>query len=320
MSKLKKHKPGLGKGLGALLPSIEFSDKGFKFSPEESDEKSGSFANIDVHKITMNPYQPRKDFDQQALDSLRDSIIEHGVISPITVRRAVHGYELVAGERRLRATIAAKIPKIPAFILDVETPVEMLELAIIENVQREDLNPIEVAYGYARLIEECHLTQEEVATRVAKDRSTVTNFLRLLRLPEEIQESVRKKEISMGHARALLGLSNIGNMLHTWKSILEESLSVRSTEAMVKKIEEGKARFGASGRLVVSDNKSQTAQKLSKEEMIFLEDNENRLRQNFGTKVTINAKSSNSGGITFEYYSKDELERLIDMFHTIKMS
>jgi len=223
MTKTKKTPTGLGKGLGALLPSIEFSNKGFRIKPEDANgkekDREQALPFIEVSKIRANPYQPRKDFDEQALEDLKNSILEHGVIQPVTVRRIVDGFELIAGERRFRASKEAGLEKIPAYIIDIEEGSASLEIALIENVQRENLNPIEIANGYQRLIEECGLTQEQLSVKVGKDRTTITNFLRLLRLPEKIQESVRMKELSMGHARALLGVSQAGNMLWAWKEI-----------------------------------------------------------------------------------------------------
>ena len=310
--KEKKQKPGLGKGLGALLPSIEFSDKGFKFKDEEpSEEIKGSIALIEIDRIKFNPYQPRKTFDEQALDDLRKSIEEHGVIQPITVRKAVDGFELISGERRMRASKAAGKRKIPAYIIDVQSDVEMLELAIIENVQRENLNPIEVASGYQRLIEECSLTQEEVALKVSKDRSTVTNFLRLLKLHEKIQESLRVKEISMGHARSLLGITDKDSMLKAWEQVKKESMWVRQTEKLVRDVNSGKVVFG---KPLAKAPVNQDKKHLTKEEVIIIQSTENKLRQAFGTKVAIKTKSKESGKVEFEYYSKDDLERLLELF------
>ena len=314
MSK-KKAKPGLGKGLGALLPSIEYKDKGFKFKPVEDEPKasSGSVPSIDITKIKTNPYQPRRDFDRQALNDLKKSIIEHGVIQPITVRRAVDGYELIAGERRLRASTEAGFDTIPAYILDIETGAEMLEVALIENLQREDLNPIEVANGYQRLIEECQLTQEQCAVKVGKDRTTVTNFLRLLRLPEKIQDSLRNKKISMGHARALLALNDTAAMMMAWETVVTNGLSVRLTETLVKDIEAGKV-----GKDKEKPKKKDPKSLLTPEESYVLADNENRLRHKYGTQVRIQPKTKESGIIEFEFYSKDDLERLLDIFSTIE--
>jgi ParB family transcriptional regulator, chromosome partitioning protein len=311
--KEKKQKPGLGKGLGALLPSIEFSDDGFKFKDEQvTEELKGSIALIEIDRVAYNPYQPRKTFDEHALDDLRKSIEEHGVIQPITVRKSAEGYELIAGERRLRASKKAGKRKIPAYIIDVQSDVEMLELAIIENVQRENLNPIEVANGYQRLIEECKLTQEEVATKVGKDRTSVTNFLRLLKLHEKIQESLRVKDISMGHARALLGVTDKETMLKAWELVKKEALNVRQTEKLVKDINAGKIVFGE--QLTKPKPVNKDKKHLTEEEVIIIESTENKLRQAFGTNVAIKTKSKESGKVEFEYYSKDDLERLLEIF------
>lgn len=322
--KSKKIKPGLGKGLEALLPSIEYREKGFKVRDEDGERKesrvSGTMASIDVNKIHHNPYQPRHDFDEKALEDLKNSIIEHGVIQPVTVRRDIRGYELISGERRLRATISAGFEKIPAYVLDIDSGVESLELALIENIQREDLNPIEVANGYQRLIEECNLKQEEVAAKVGKDRSTVTNFLRLLRLPEKIQDSLRRKETSMGHARSLLGLSSQKRMLLVWQEVQEAGLSVRQTEKLVKDIESGLLDIEENGKVRKKKKqpKADPKDKISAEIAAVLEETEDKLRHLFGTQVKINPKSEESGVIEMEFYSKDDLERILDMFEMIR--
>lgn len=317
MSTSKKLHTGLGKGLGALIPSVEFSDKGFKFKPEETTE--GNFALIDTSKIQFNPYQPRKEFDPKALEELKNSIKEQGVIQPITVRRAPDGYELISGERRTRATIAAGLNKIPAYILDNVSDVQMLEIALIENVQRENLNPIEIASGYHQLIEECNLTQEQVAHKVGKDRSTVTNFLRLLRLPEKVQDSLRKKVISMGHARALVAMNSVDEIEKAWNRIVTQNLSVRATEAMVRDMESGKFTEGESqkqnGSAARRTNGKET---VSPETALILEDNEKLLRQIYATQVKITPKNESQGTIEFEFYSIDEFERLVDIFSSVK--
>lgn len=306
MSKAKKI--GLGKGLGALLPSVDFSDEKKRSYSEGNDTNENFLLTLDIEKIRANPYQPRDEFDAQALEDLKNSILEHGLIQPVTVRKSINGYELVSGERRLRATKEAGIKTIECYVMNIESDKKMLELAIIENVQRENLNPIEVANGYQRLIEECSYTQEEVSKRVSKDRSTVTNFLRLLKLPEKVQESLRKRLISMGHARALLALNDRPQMLSAFQIITEKKLSVRQTEALIRDIVSGKS---------VNDKK-QKKSPVSKETLIVLEDTANKLRQSFGTNVKITPKSKESGVISFEFYSQDDLERLIDIFNELK--
>ncbi|MFA6572093.1 MAG: ParB/RepB/Spo0J family partition protein [Bacteroidota bacterium] len=318
MSKVKKP-TGLGKGLSAILPDIKFSDEGIAFTSQASEEVKGSIALIEVSMIEQNPYQPRKDFDKEALESLALSIREHGVIQPVVVRKAVSGYELIAGERRLRATIAAGNTKIPAYIMELESPVDSLTLAIIENVQRENLNPIEVAHGYQRLIDECHLTQEQVSAKVSKDRATVANFLRLLKLPDAIQESLRRKEVTMGHARAILALVKPKTMLAAWREVVEKGLNVRATESLVRDIDSGKIQLDGEGVKKKSGGQKLNPEKqhVTPEIALVLEDAENKLMQIFGTKVKISTKSKESGTFEFEFYSKDDFERLIDLFSSV---
>ncbi|MGA2297018.1 MAG: ParB/RepB/Spo0J family partition protein [FCB group bacterium] len=319
MSKTKKIPTGLGKGLGALLPEIQFSDKGFSFTDESHEEFKGSIILVDVTKVQNNPYQPRRDFDKHALESLAESIKEHGVMQPIIVRKSVSGYELIAGERRLRASVLAGNKKIPAIITDIDPGTDSLVLALIENIQREDLNPIETAYGYRTLIEECHLTQEQVAAKVSKDRTTVTNFLRLLKLPDDIQESLRKKEITMGHARALLALEKPNSMLIVWKEIVHNGYTVRATENLIKDIETGKRVLGGetSGKKISDKNKKDGKSFVSPDIALVLEGSENDLRHIYGTKVKINTKSLESGSFEFEFYSKDDFERLFELFMSL---
>jgi ParB family transcriptional regulator, chromosome partitioning protein len=316
MSKTKKAKPGLGRGLEALLPSsMNITEKGIKFGSDEKEHINGQVALIEINKVEFNPYQPRKDFNPKSLEDLTNSILEHGVIQPITVRKSVTGYELISGERRLRASDNAGYTKIPAYVLEVKDDVQMLEIALIENLQREDLNPIEIANGYQRLIEECEYTQEQVAVKVSKDRSTVTNFLRLLRLPEKIQESLRKKEISMGHARALLGLSSEQRMLIAWKLITEKQLSVRVTEQLVKEIELGK--FDEKSGKKKKTKKKDAKDNVSPETAALLENSESKLRHIFGTQVKIQPKTESTGTIELEFYSIDDFERLLDLLSKI---
>lgn len=236
---MAKRAASLGKGLDALLPS-SFSIEPPQDNLKVDDGKSvGVIAMIEVQRVRPNPMQPRQDFDPEALEDLKKSIKEKGVIQPITVRRTETGYEIIAGERRVRASTELGFETIPAYILDIETDAEMLELALIENVQRENLNPIEVAHGYKRLMEECRLTQEEVSKKVGKDRTTITNFMRLLRLPYEIQQSLRRKALSMGHARAILAISDEQKQQEVFRYVISGDVSVRKTEELVKKVESG---------------------------------------------------------------------------------
>ncbi len=319
MSKKIKKQTGLGKGLGALIPDIEFSpDKGFKVITDEATNKN-TFKNIDISQIHKNPYQPRQDFDKQALEDLKNSILQHGIIQPITVRRDINGYELIAGERRLKAAMMAGVKEIPAYILDIDHGIEMLEIALIENLQREDLNPIETAYGYQRLIDECKLTQEQVAAKVGKDRSTIANFLRLLKLPEKIKESIRRKEITMGHARAMISLSNTKLIEAVWERIIKKNLSVRATEKLVREIENKKlsiTKHGQAGKIKIEKDSSE----LEKTINIIKDDIEDKLRQILGTNVKITTKSPQSGQINIEFYSLDDFQRLIELFRIISIN
>lgn len=230
-----KQKAALGKGLGALISDA--SDMAFnRQAKSEHPASPAAIAGIPVEKIETNPFQPRSTFDEDLLNELAESIKTMGVIQPITVREAGDGtYQIISGERRFRASIIAGLKIIPAYVRKANDQ-EMLEMAIVENIQRSDLNAIEVAISFHRLIEECSLTQEEMADRVGKKRSTVTNYLRLLRLPEEIQIAIKADKISMGHARALLALENRKAQLALCNKIIEEGLSVREVEARIQKM------------------------------------------------------------------------------------
>ncbi len=299
---------GLGKGLEALIPtSVEITEKGLKF--KSTDDNTNQIDFINLEKIEHNPYQPRVDFDESSLEELKNSIIEHGVIQPITVRKSIYGFEIISGERRFRAAKLAGLTKIPAYVLHDITDVQMLQLALIENLQRDNLNPIEVANGYSRLIEECKLTQEEVAQKVSKDRSTITNFLRLLKLPITIQDSLRNREISMGHARALLGLNDTVEMIHLWKQIIDKDLSVRAVESLVKEIQKTKNK--------TKELKPSREQNIDRDIKTILDNTENRLRHIFGTKVKIQPKKNDTGSIILEYYNRDDFERIIEIINRL---
>lgn len=317
---------GLGKGLSALIPPSAQTPVDARTLPSDDGSLVGITALIDISKVRPNPFQPRQDFDAEALADLVRSIKEKGVIQPITVRRAENGYELIAGERRVRASIEAGMTRVPAYILDITTDADMLEIALIENVQRENLNPIEVALGYQRLIDQCNLTQEDVAEKVGKDRSTVTNFLRLLKLPREIQESLRTKKITMGHARAMLALSEAETQNNVLKEVLEKELSVRSTEALVKNVELGRVssvlKPGESdGQRYESKPKQfEPSQTMSPEVASTINEIESRLRTVFSTQVRVRTKNSNAGSIEIDFYTIEELERLLDLFAIIERS
>ncbi|MFN3344360.1 MAG: ParB/RepB/Spo0J family partition protein [Chloroherpetonaceae bacterium] len=304
----------LGKGLGALIAdkAIEIEDRQSPTPSTEVHERRfrniqtgevGTIGLLPIAQISPNPFQPRMDFEPEALQELKESIMQKGVVQPITVRRKPdgNGYELISGERRLRAAADAGFTEIPAYVLDVKTNRDMIEIALIENIQRKNLNPIEVALGYQRLADECGLTQEEIAQRVNKDRSTVTNFIRLLKLPREIQESIRTETVSMGHARALLAVEDPEIQLELWRLIIEQQLSVRRVEELANKINRQKKKTSR-----------KKAGKSDSEKLLDIAEVENTLRNKLSTKVKVRHSKKGSGEIVIEYYSADDLERILE--------
>ena len=298
---MAKGKQALGKGLDVLFSGSSREEPvSVKDVKEEITEKPGeAILFIDIDKIKTNPYQPREEFDEVTLKELADSIKQKGVIQPITVRKvSENSYELLSGERRVRAAKIAKLDKVPAYMLDVNTKEDLLEISLIENIQRKDLNPLEVAHGVYRLITECSLTQEEVSERVSKSRTAITNYLRLLKLPDEIKRSIRKGEITEGHARAILAIDDETEQMNLWKRILGENLSVRRTEELSKKFKKPKEK-----KIFLSTNQDKAA-------IDFLE---SKFREHFGTKVKLVPKTKTSGEIIIEYYTSEDLERIIDL-------
>lgn len=274
---------GLGKGLGALIPS------------SKKEEVKIGVAEIEISKIRPNKYQPRGEFNPVKLNDLIASIQEKGVIQPISVRKiGPDEYELIAGERRLRAAKEAKLDKIPVTIRDVNDE-DMLELSLIENIQREDLSPIEEARAYKRLSDEFQLTHEDISKKVGKDRSTITNTLRLLNLPKEIQDNVSRETISTGHARVLLGIDDISLQNSICDAIVKKGLSVRQTEALVSKIKRSKEK--TLKEQIVKD--------------IHILDAEKQLQYIFGAKIKI--KGRKKGKIEIYFYSADDLNRLYEL-------
>jgi ParB family chromosome partitioning protein len=295
----------LGRGLSALIPKTPLKEVSLRHDEIGTDTGGvGIIARVDVESIRPNPFQPRGEFDPETLSELTRSIVEKGVIQPITVRRVDGGYQLVTGERRLRAAQSAGMAQIPAYIISVESDEEMLELALIENIQRDTLNPIEIAHGYKRLLDECHLTQEDVAEKVGKDRTTVANFIRLLKLPQEIQVGLRKNLITMGHARALINVASEAMQLRIYKKAVETGLSVRKVEQLAKTAE--KSGDGSARKRSVAAPSS-NVQSL-----------EEKLRQALGTKVSVREKEGGRGEIIIEFYSLDDLDRLLDLFAAIE--
>src|SRR5713101_1172973 len=233
---MAKNKHGLGKGLSALIrPVAQTEPPGRASATIDTTSTDGSITHVEVSRIRPNPFQPRADFDQQALDELKDSIKQKGIIQPVTVRRARDGMlELISGERRIRALMELGIKSVPAYFIEVEHDEDMLELALIENLQREHLNPIEIAISYQRLMQDIGLSAEDIARKVSKDRTTVVNFLRLLKLPEKIQETLRKGQLTMGHARALVALPDEITQLRFFDRIIKQDLNVRQVEKLVR--------------------------------------------------------------------------------------
>jgi ParB family chromosome partitioning protein len=295
----------LGRGLNALIPKAPMKEVSVRHDEVGSDTGGvGIMARILMDQIRPNPFQPRTEFDAEALAELTRSIVEKGVIQPVTVRRVEGGFQLVTGERRLRAAQNAGLSEIPAYVIAVDSDEEMLELALIENIQRETLNPIEIAHAYKRLIDECHLTQEEVSEKVGKDRTTVTNFIRLLKLPPEIQLGLRKNQLSMGHARALINIPTESMQLRLYQKIVNSGMSVRKVELLAK----------SAGKPAESTSRRTPAREVS----ASVQSIEAKLRQTLGTKVVVREKDKGRGEIVIEFYSLDDLDRLLDLFASLE--
>ena len=285
----------LGKGLEALIRSN---------SPDtsEASDVSSGISSVLISKINANPLQPRREFKKELLDDLAASIKENGVISPITVREDGKKFTLIAGERRLRASQLIGLKDIPAYIIEVKNSSDMMQLALIENIQRENLNPMEESEAYYLLQDKFNFSQSDIAKSVGKSRSTITNSLRLLQLPNEIRASLKENKISAGHARAILAAGSSQAMLKLWKQILKDNLSVRSAEDLSKKSKKSK-------------NNKRTNKKSKSKYLISLE---NELISIFGTKVQLNSKSGKSGSISIEYFTNDDLDRILELIRNIE--
>ena len=302
---MSKMKPVLGRGLASLIPRVP-SVAPVPGGRQDDGVGVDIIATVAIDRIDRNPYQPRHEFDPVTLDELKRSIQEKGIIQPITVRRLGDRYQLISGERRVRAAREAGLAQVPAYIIRVRSNEEMLELALIENLQREHLNPIEIAISYKRLIDECRYTQEEISQKIGKDRTTITNFLRLLKLPEPIQAAVRKGEISSGHARALVAIDDSDLQMEIFRKVTGRGLSVREVERLVR--DKGTAR---KGRRPAGHAGAGVASSLSSVE--------DRLRQFLGTKVMVRMLQDGKGEIVIEYYSADDLERLLEIFADLQV-
>ena len=285
-------KNALGKGLGALLENAK-TDITSKPS-NEINVQAGLISRINIDSITPNPFQPRIDFEKESLLELTDSIKEHGVIQPITVRKIGRdNFQIISGERRYQACKIAKIIEIPCYIR-IANDQEMLEMAIVENIQRKNLNAIEIALSYKRLIDECNLTHEQLSIKLSKNRSTISNFLRLLKLPVEVQKALRDSKITMGHARALLSFNSEAEILSAFKKIISESLSVRDAEKMNHK------------------------KKLPNEEKVILSRYELRMQNNISfqlkSDVKIKKNTNGKGQLVISFKNQDQLNEILDNF------
>jgi ParB family transcriptional regulator, chromosome partitioning protein len=298
---MSKQKEALGKGIRALLTHIDDDTHAGKKEAAPVGASTGGISFIPLDSIEVNPFQPRASFEEGSLNDLADSIRIHGVIQPISVRKLGHEkYQLIAGERRLRASKIAGKTEIPAFIRAANDQ-ESLEIALIENIQREDLNAIEIGVNYKRLIDECSLSQDELAGRIGKKRSTITNYLRLLKLPPDIQLAVKSDEISMGHAKALINLEDVDKQLSVFHEIVDKGLSVRQTENMAKLMPKHRPQKVKAGTSKVA-NLPYILQKV-----------QDHLGSHLGTKVELKQTKNGNGQIMISYYSDNDLERLIDL-------
>ena len=300
-------KRGLGRGLSNLIPTDDTTED---VSPKASKQtKTGAVTKtevvkkveqtLNINRIEPNKNQPRKEFNEDALQELADSIKQFGVIEPLVVVKRKGYYELIAGERRWRAARLAGLKEVPVVIKDYDDQ-QIVEIALIENIQREDLNPIEEAHAYERLIQEFNLTQDEVAERVSKSRTTVTNALRLLKLTEKVQQMLIDDMLSTGHVRALITITEPQLQYETAMYIFDKKLPVRETESYVKK-------------LLNKKPKEKTSEKEDPELSFLYKAIENRLKESLGTKTTIKAKTKDSGKIEIEYYSQEDLERITQL-------
>ncbi|MEL3974362.1 ParB/RepB/Spo0J family partition protein [Rossellomorea oryzaecorticis] len=275
---------GLGKGINALFQNVQ------------STQNEETVQEVKLKDIRPNPYQPRKIFDPGAIEELKESILEHGILQPIIVRKSIKGYEIVVGERRYRAATAAKLDVVPVVVRDLNDQ-QMMELAVLENLQREDLSPIEEGAAYQMLMDKLKITQEEVAKRLGKSRPHIANHIRLLSLPAPIQELISEGKLTMGHGRALLGLKNKKNLSTLVNRILKESLNVRQLEKIVGEM---------------NGNVSRETKKPEKKKDVFIKEQETMLRERFGTTVTIK-HSKKKGKIELEFFSKEDLDRILEL-------
>ncbi len=295
-------KNSLGRGLGALIESQETTPRETSVETNVEKTNGGGVAEIDIEVIDANPYQPRTIFDEEALIELSTSIKEIGIIQPITLREKENGhYELISGERRLRASKMAGLKKLPAYVRKADDQ-NMLEMALVENIQREDLDAIEIAISYQRLLDECNLTQELLSQRVGKKRATVTNYLRLLKLPADIQLGIRDRKLSMGHARALVTVDEPIDQLGIYNKILQQELSVRKVEELVRSLNTPKEEI-----IPIKEEQQKDYENLKKDLTSF-----------FSSKIDFKRNNNGSGKIVIPFKSDEDLERIIAIFDAQK--
>ena len=298
-------KRGLGKGLDSMIP-----DRGQSLKKEVAKVEVENVSRetlIGINEIEPNKEQPRKVFDEDALQELADSIKQYGIIQPLVVQKKGNLYEIIAGERRWRAARIAGLKKVPVIVREY-TEQEVAEISLIENIQRENLNPIEEAMAYQRLIQEFELKQDEVAERVSKSRTAITNSMRLLKLDVRVQQMLIDDMISSGHGRTLLAVEDGEQQYALATKIMDEKLSVRETEKLVKKILKNKEE----------EEKTKSASQVNPADDLIYRNLEEKLKNVIGTKVSVNRKNNGKGKIEIEYYSQDELERIIDMLMTVQ--
>ena len=298
---MSARKKGLGRGLNTLIPSAPIPEKNLQNKEDNLiNESKNSEMTLPIHKIEPNPDQPRNQFDEDSLQELADSIQQYGILQPLLVKKKDKYYEIIAGERRWRAAKIAGLEEVPVIIREYDDH-EIVEIALIENIQREDLSPIEEAMAYQRLMKEHHLKQDEIAEKVSKSRAAITNSLRLLKLDPRVQNMLEEEMISSGHARALLAIHDGDLQYEIAVTVFDEKLSVRETEKLIKEIK---------------NPKKQKEKKVIENAFIY-EDIEDKMKQVLGTKVHVASKGKGKGKIEIEYYSDKELERMFDMIMSI---
>lgn len=297
-------KRALGKGLSALLESASTDITTKNFGVDGN--TVGSIATIAIDRIEANPWNPRSSFEEEALEELKDSIQTHGIIQPLTVRKLGRDkYQLISGERRFRASQLAGLAEVPCYIR-IANDQAMLEMALVENIQREDLNAIEVGLSYQRLIDECNLTQEKLSQKLGKSRSNITNFLRLLKLPAPIQVGIREGLISMGHARALVSAGEEDVQLNIFKKVIAEGLSVRDIEALIKGTKDGSGSKAVNGS---SSANGSSKYNFDRDALAFT----NKLSEKLNTKVQLSANNKGKGKLVINFDSEEELTSILEL-------